>query len=125
MWWNRIVDWFSSLSERQRCINDFNKAAQEAFINNIAPVYMKAEKSRGNREYKHAMSDWLFSGFSIRTLSGRALSFQEVQNCGLAIISNQALMRKLATLGFDTLEIYNPNGYKVKDWKISEIMQLE
>lgn len=125
MWWYRIVNWFSNLSERKRCINDFNHAAQEAFIANIAPVYMKADISRGNSAYKHAMSDWLFSGFRIKTLSGRFLTTEEVKSCGMAIISNQELMRKLATLGFDTLEIYDPNGYKVKDWRISEIMQID
>ena len=63
MWWNNIVSWFQNLGERSKCVNDFNKAAQAAFISNIAPVYMKADISRGNRSYRHAMSDWLFSGF--------------------------------------------------------------
>ena len=124
MWWNNIVSWFQSLGERSKCVNDFNKAAQAAFIANIAPVYKKADISRGNRNYKHAMSDWLFSGFRIRTLSGRPMTSEEVKNCGLAIVSNQELMRKLATLGFDTLEIYDPYGEKIKDWRITEIMQI-
>lgn len=125
MWWDRIINWFSSTSERTRCINDFNNAAKQAFINNIAPVYMKAERSRGNSAYKHAMSDWLYSGFRIRTLSGRPLTLNEVASCGMAIVSNQELMRRLATLGFDTLEIYDPHGTKVRDWRITEIMQIE
>ena len=124
MWWNTIVSWFTNLGERDRCINDFNRAAQNAFINGTAPVYLKAQKSRGNSSYKHSMSNWMYSGFSINTLSGTYLSSSDVQHCGMVIISNQELMRQLATLGFDTLEIYHPDGYKVCDWKISAIMQL-
>lgn len=124
MWWNRIKDWFSDLGERKRCINDFNTAAKNAFVLNVAPVFMKAETSMGNSAYRHAMSHFFFSGFRIRTLAGRRLSNQEVRNCGLAIITNQELMRKLATLGFDTLEIYSPDGDKIQDWPIKEIMQL-
>ena len=125
MWWEKIISWFSTANERRRCLNDFNNAAKNAFIHNIAPVYMQAEQSRGNSKYKHAMSHWLWSGFKIKTLSGRYLTPSEVTNCGMAIISNQELMRRLATLGFDTLEIYDPNGYLVKDWRITEIMQIE
>ena len=29
--WNRIIDWFRDLSERNRLINDFNHSAREAF----------------------------------------------------------------------------------------------
>ncbi len=124
MWWNNIVTWFVNLGERQRCINDFNNAAKSAFISNIVPVYMRTETSIGNRSYRHAMSNFFISGFRIRTLSGRSLSDSEVRSCGIAIVSNQELMRKLATLGFDTLEIYSPDGKLIKDWPIKEIMQI-
>lgn len=124
MWWNKIVTWFREANERQRCVNDFNDAAKKAFIENIAPVYLKSEISRGNRNYKHSMSNFFFSGFRIKTLSGRALSFSEVEAIGLAIHTNQELMRKLVTLGLDTLEICDTSGSKVKDWRITEIMQI-
>lgn len=124
MWWNKIITWFKEANERQRCINDFNYAAQNAFIANIAPVYLKSEISRGNKNYKHSMSNFFFSGFRIKTLSGRALAYSEVEAIGLAIQTNQELMRKLATLGFDTLEIYDTFGMKVKDWRLTEIMQI-
>ena len=125
MWWNKIVTWFREANERQRCVNDFNDAAKKAFIENIAPVYLKSEISRGNRNYKHSMSNFFFSGFRIKTLSGRALSFSEVEAIGLAIHTNQELMRKLVTLGLDTLEICDTSGSKVKDWRITEIMQIK
>jgi len=125
MWWNKIVSWFREANERQRCVNDFNDAAKDAFISSIAPVYLKAEISRGNRSYKHAMSNFFFSGFRIKTLSGRAMSYSEVEAIGLAIHTNQELMRKLVTLGLDTLEICDTDGSKVKDWRLTEIMQIK
>jgi hypothetical protein len=124
MWWNRIVSWFREANERQRCVNDFNDAAKKAFIENVAPVYLKSEISRGNRNYKHSMSNFFYSGFRIKTLSGRAMSYSEVEAIGLAIHTNQELMRKLVTLGLDTLEICDTSGSKVKDWRITEIMQI-
>ena len=124
MWWSKIITWFREANERQRCVNDFNDAAKSAFIANIAPVYLKSETSRGNRNYKHSMSNFFFSGFRIKTLSGRALSYSEVEAVGLAIHTNQELMRKLATLGFDTLEICDTSGSKVKDWRLTAIMQI-
>lgn len=125
MWWNRIIAWFSELSEKQRCVNDFNRAAKEAFICGNVPVYMKADISRGNRAYRHNMSSFLFSGFRIRTVSGRFLTRDEIESVGATISSNSTLMRKLVTLGFDTLEIYSPEGSLVKDWRLMGIMQIE
>lgn len=124
MWWNKIVYWFREANERQRCVNDFNDAAKKAFIENVAPVYLKSEISRGNRNYKHSMSNFFYSGFRIKTLSGRAMSCSEVEAIGLAIHTNQELMRKLVTLGLDTLEICDTTGSKVKDWRITEIIQI-
>lgn len=124
MWWNKIREWFSNLQERRKSISDFNNAAREAFIKNTVPVYMKAEISMGNRNYRHGMSHLLFSGFRIKTMSGRFLTNKEVEFVGMVIVSNQELMRKLVTLGFDTLEIFNPNGGKVKDWRLTAIMQI-
>ncbi len=124
MWWNKIVSWFREANERQRCVNDFNDAAKKAFIENVAPVYLNSEISRGNRNYKHSMSNFFYSGFRIKTFSGRAMSYSEVEAIGLAIHTNQELMRKLATLGFDTLEICDTSGSKVKDWQLTEIMQI-
>jgi len=124
MWWNKILSWFREVGERQRCIFEFNNAAKNAFISNIVPVYLKSEISRGNRNYKHSFSNFFFSGFRIKTLSGRTMSYDEINALGLVIYTNQELMRKLVTLGFDTLEIYSASGDKVKDWRLTDIMQI-
>ena len=54
MWWNRIIEWFTNNKERNSFIQDFNKSAKEAFISNLAPVYLKAESSFGNNSLKRA-----------------------------------------------------------------------
>lgn len=125
MWWHKVVTWFKEAKERKLCIYNFNDAARDAFINNIAPVYLKAEFSIGNRSYRHSMSNFFFSGFRIKTLSGRALSNQEIELIGSSIHTNKELMRKLVTLGFDTLEICNASNIVVKDWQLIQIMQIE
>ena len=124
MWWNRIIEWFSTKKERQACVRDFNQAAKKAFISGMVPVYMKADISLGNSEYKHSMSNF-FSGFRIKTLSGRSLTSQEVISVGQTICSNDELMRKLISLGFDTVEIINPDGVMVKDWRLQAFIQID
>lgn len=124
MWWDKIITWFRESSERKRCVNEFNNAARDAFITNNVPVYLKAEISFGNRAYKHSMSNFLYSGFRIKTVSGRTLLHNEVIAVGGAINANKELMRKLVTLGFDTLEIYDTSGQKVKDWQLTSLMQI-
>lgn len=52
MWWNRIIEWFTNNKERNSFIQDFNKSAKEAFISNLAPVYLKAESSFGNINFQ-------------------------------------------------------------------------
>ena len=42
MWWSRIIEWFSSQKERKQILQEFNKNANEAFVNGVVPVYLKA-----------------------------------------------------------------------------------
>lgn len=77
--WNRIVEWFSDRSERDRLLLNFNNSAKEAFINGMAPTMLKAKISRGCKEYHHKYSSWLSSGFRIEVFSGRQLSKDEIK----------------------------------------------
>lgn len=125
MWWDRIISWFTEMGERRKCLSEFNKAASDAFILGIVPVFMKAEVSKGNRDFKHMNSNLLFSGFRIRTVSGTMFTNSQVEAVGLTICSNAELMRKLVTLGFDTLEIVSSSGTIVKAWPIVGTLQLQ
>ena len=124
MWWDKIIEWFSNQKERRELMNEFNKNAKIAFINNIVPVYLKAEQSRGNSAYKHQFSNFLFHGFRIKTLSGRSLTQQEIIYLGSLIVSNVGLTRRLVVAGFDTVEIINPYGQIVQDWRLTALLEL-
>lgn len=124
MWWDRILNWFSNQGERKKIIQDFNNSAKEAFIADTVPVYLKTETSKGNRAYRHQFSNFFFSGFRIKTLSGRNLSSDEIAYLGMVVVNNYSLTRKLVTLGFDTLEITDINGYVVRDWKLTALLEL-
>lgn len=124
MWWNRIIEWFTNNKERNSFIQDFNKSAKEAFITNLAPVYLKAESSFGNNSYKHQFSSFLYHGFKIRTMTGLFLDDSQFIAIGNMLASNQTLTRQLVTLGYDTLEITNNNGNVVKQWRLSALLEL-
>ena len=125
MWWNKIIEWFSTSRERNRFIADFNRAAKQAYIANMVPVYLKAESSRGNSNYKHQFSSFLYHGFRIRMLAGRPLDYYEIMDIGNMLIINTGLMRNLVTLGYDTLEITNIHGNVLKDWRLTTLLALE
>lgn len=125
MWWDRILNWFSNQGERKQVIQEFNKSAKDAFIADVVPVYLKAETSRGNSAYKHQFSNFFLSGFRIRTLSGRNLLPEEISHLGMIIINDSFLTRRLVTLGYDTLEITDINGYVVKDWRLTALLELQ
>lgn len=124
MWWNKILEWFSNNSERSQLISEFNSNAKQAFINNVVPVYLKAESSRGNSAYKHQFSSFLFHGFRIKSLTGRSLTNEEIIQLGSIIIHNTNLSRNLVSLGYDTIEMTNDYGKVIKDWPLTALIEL-
>lgn len=124
MWWNRIIEWFSNNRERNLLIGNFNKAAKQAYISYMAPVYLKAESSRGNSNYRHQFSSFFYHGFRIRMLAGTPLDYYEVMDIGNMLIANTVLMRNLVTLGYDTLEITDIRGNLLKDWRLTTLLEL-
>ena len=45
--WNRIINWFRDLSERNRLINDFNHSAREAFAQLSVSTLLNAMSKKG------------------------------------------------------------------------------
>ena len=99
---NNLRQWFSDRRERDELILTWNYKAKNSFINGVVPVLMKAQKSKGNPEWKHQFSK-LHHGFRIIVLSGTQLSRQEIVAIGETVISDNSLVRRLVVLGFDTL----------------------
>lgn len=122
--WNRILDWFQDRSERNRLVRSFNDSARHAFVIGLAPALLKASISRGEKSFRHQFSNWLNSGFRIQAFSGRALSKNELIIIGNTIISDPVLIRKLAVLGFDTLEVCGDKGIYGCRWQLKDYLQI-
>ena len=112
--WHKIIeiaDWFGELTERYRLIRDFNNAAKNSFIKGIAPTLLESKITKGESKYRHAFSKFLAGGFRIKALSGRPLSKSELIEVGKVVLDNEGLVRKLISLGWDTLEVHDDKGF--------------
>lgn len=120
MWgiFSSIQDWFSDFSERRKLVRNFNLAARDAFVSNMAPTLLESSISTGESAYRHAFSKFMAGGFRIKVLSGRPLSRKEMISISEVILSNQELVRKLISLGWDTLEIHDNAGYNGIKYKL-------
>lgn len=123
MLWYRIKEWFSDARERAQMLSDFNKAAKMAFITGVAPTLLEAKITRGDGRYKHAFSK-LYSGFRIKALSGNALSRDALIEIGRTILEDQILVRRLVTLGWDTLEVHDIVGFTGIKWSLKEFANI-
>lgn len=119
--WNRlafIVDWFNDFSERRRLIRSFNFSARDAFVSGMAPTLLESSISLGESSYRHVFSKFMAGGFRIKALFGRPLSRQEMASIGSIVLGNQELVRKLISLGWDTLEVHDNAGHNGLKWKL-------
>ena len=124
--WNtftRIQDWFGEVSERRMTVRNFNKLAKLEFIAGYATTMLEAKITMGNSAYGHAFSKWR-SGFRITALSGHQLRKSEMTEIGRIILDNDELVRKLLSIGFDTLEVQSDNGLLGVQWKLSDFSGL-
>ncbi len=113
-----IQDWFNDFSERRRLVRNFNLAARDAFISSMAPTLLECSISVGESAYRHAFSKFMAGGFRIKALSGRPLSRNEMISISEVVLSNQELVRKLISLGWDTLEVHDNAGYNGIKYKL-------
>lgn len=120
----RLVDWFGEMKERISLIRNFNTSAKNAFINGVAPTLLSASISRGNSAYRHSFSKLLAGGFRIKALSGRALSRSEMIEIGKIVLANEDLVRKLISLGWDTLEVHDNAGVNGVQWKLMDYANM-
>jgi len=125
--WHKIIqitDWFGELTERYRLIRDFNRAAKNAFIGGLAPTLLESKITKGENSYKHAFSKFLAGGFRIKALSGRVMSRAELIEVGRVILDNEELVRKLISLGWDTLEVHDDKGFNGVKWPLKEYANI-
>ena len=126
MWRNifNMIDWFGEMHERIRLVRNFNSSGKDAFISGLAPTLLQVKISAGDRSYKHTFSKFFGSGFRIKALSGRPLTKNEQVDIGLVILHNDELVRKLMSLGWDTLEVHDDKGYNGCKWSLKEFGNL-
>lgn len=123
MIWGYITKWFNDFSERSRTIKEFNVHAKQAFIIGETPILMEAKITMGNSSYKHAFSK-MMSGFRIKVLSGRELSRDEMMAVSSVIMNDEILVRRLVSLGWDTLEIYGMQNSKGLQFRLMQYVAL-
>ena len=110
---DRIIDWFDTTLERRNLIKNFNKRAEDAWMNGNSGIYLKAKITWGNSSYKTNFSR-TYSGITILTASGKQLDYKMCQMIGTIIMSDMNLCKGLIKSGFDTLEVIGSNqvGYE-------------
>jgi hypothetical protein len=126
MWYKIMVikEWFGEMSERYKLVRDFNKAAEYAFISGVAPTLLEAKITGGDSAFKHEFSKWLGSGFRIKAMSGKPLHNIELKEIGSVVLDNEELIRKLITLGWDTLEVHSNQGFNGLKWPLKDYAKL-
>ncbi len=123
--WNRIVNWFRDLSERDRLINDFNASARGAFTQLSVGTLLEARSKSGCKEFRHECSSFFLpTGFCIKATKGIPLTRDEILYIGTVILTNEALVRRLFVLGWDTLYVEDIVGNKQAKWSIKEFTNI-
>lgn len=122
--WYRIVEWFGEMNERRKLVKEFNKSAKDSFVAGVSPTLLQAKVTKGTNEYRHAFSKFMASGFRIKALSGRVLERSEMIEIGKIVIDSEVLVRKLISLGWDTLEVHGLNGYHGLKWSLKDYANI-
>jgi len=122
--WNSILNWFLDSSERNEVIRGFNKSAKDSFVIGLSPTLLKASVSRGERRYRHQFSSWINTGFRIQALSGCQLTKEEMIYIGRVILDDTILVRRLVSLGWDTLEVHDDSGIYGCKWKLYDYAKI-
>lgn len=125
--WNQIMviaDWFGEMGERYTMVRDFNRAGKNAFIAGRAPTLLEVKITTGESAYQHAFSKWRGGGFRIKALSGVAMSKSELIEVGRVVLDNDELVRRLISMGWDTLEVHDNAGYNGCKWKLTDFSNL-
>lgn len=125
MIWNKIVQWFRDLSERERLINEFNISARVAFTQLTVGTLLEARSKSGFGDFRHECSSFLLpTGFCIRATKGTPLTKDEILYIGTVVLTNEALVRRLFVLGWDTLYVEDIVGNKQAKWAIKDFANI-
>ena len=126
MWYKimKVKEWFGKMSERYQLVRDFNNAAKQSFIFGVAPTLLESKITKGDSKYRHVFSKWRSGGFRIKALAGCTLEKRELKEIGQVILDNEELVRRLISLGWDTLEVHADQGYNGAKWKLIDYANI-
>lgn len=126
MWYKliRIVEWFGEMKERYKLVKDFNSASKAAFINGEALTLLEVKIVNGDRSYRHQFSKFFGSGLRLTALAGRPLKREELNEITKVILDNEPLVRKLISLGWDTLEAHDTMGLNGVKWPLKQFANI-
>jgi len=126
MWYKLIMiaDWFGEMAERYRLVRDFNRTAKNSFIMGTADTLLEARITQGDSNYKHAFSKFMGGGLRIKAMAGRPMEKSELIEIGKTILDQEELVRKLISLGWDTLEIHSNKGHQGVKWPLKQYAHM-
>ena len=112
--------------ERMRVINQMNTAFKEYFMSGEIARMCKFSISQGKQEYAHEMSSlWFRSGFKITIENDHALKNSEMTELSQYITGNQAFVRQLMAMGFDTLIIKGKTTGQSQTYALKKFANLD
>lgn len=101
---NLINSFLDGSFEKMRIIGNMNAAFKEYFISGEYNRLCNASISQGCSDFAHEMSSfWFRSGFKISIENDTSLKESEMNEIASYITDNDAFVRQLMSLGFDTL----------------------
>lgn len=126
MWYKLILiaDWFGEMAERYKLVRDFNRSAKNTYISGEADTLLEARITRGDSTYKHAFSKFMGGGLRIKAMAGRPMEQSELIEIGKTILDQEELVRKLISLGWDTLEIHSNMGHLGVKWPLKKFAHM-
>lgn len=117
---NRLIGWVDDFKGRQSTVQDFNKRAKNNFVEKKTSILLEAKTTIGCAEFKHSFSKFMAGGFSVGASSSVSLKKEEVQAVGLELIKDETFVRKLISLGWDTLEVHDSNLVHCFKWQLDK-----
>ena len=126
MWYRliRIWDWFGEMSERYKLVKDFNMASKAAFISGVAHTLLEAKITMGDSSYRHSFSKFMGGGLRIKAITGKPFTRSELVELGRIILDNEEFVRRLISLGWDTLEVHDSKGHNGLKWALSQYANI-
>lgn len=129
----KIIEFFKNLLnslldgsfERVRIIKSMNEAFHEYYITGEIDRLCKVSITSGNQSFRHEMSTMFFrSGFRISIENDANVRESELRDISQYILTNNAFVRQLMTLGFDTLIVSGKTTNKSLMYSLKEYTNL-